>query len=191
MMIMPSHVRCGIIPPPASPASAPPAMQPMPSIDASMPHMFPAAQHERSVMPNNIGAGHAGAGGGGGTHIVPLSEPQVLVAGSAQHAGRSMMGRPAGTFGAMHTVVPQGMPAGAPVPAAATALVPAAPTVPVPPKPAAPTGIPVVPSSPPQPKTLTKAASATAVHARLFIAGNSLHLQDAQLRPARREYHNV
>jgi len=187
MMIMPSHVRCGICAPPAIPPSAPPAMQPMPSIEASIPHMLPAAQQERSVMPNNIGAGHIGAGGGGGTHIVPLCEPHVLVAASAQQGGRSMIGKPAGTFGAVHTVVPHCIPADAPVPAA-TALVPAAPTVPVP---AAPTGPPAVLSSPPQPKTLTKVASATAVHARLFIAGNSLRLQDAQLRPARREYHNV
>ena len=103
----------------------------------------------------------------------PLVVPQVLVAASAQHGGLSMIPRPGGIAGAEHITVPHGMGAIAPVPAAAE--VPAKPAVP-PPKPAVPTGAGVVPSSPPHPNTLTKPASATAVHHALFIAGNPLRL---------------
>jgi len=75
---------------------------------------------------------------------------------------------PPGIAGALHVVVPQGIAAGAAVPATAEVL-PPNPAKP-PPNPAVATGVGVVPSSPPHPNTLTKQASATAVHHALFIA---------------------
>jgi hypothetical protein len=146
----------------------------MPNIEPSTPHMFVAVtQHGINVMPSSIGAGHDGAGAGGSMQTPLLSDPHVLVAGFAQHGGETMMGigMPPGMAGAVHVNVPHGTGAIAAVPAV-TVPNPAKPAAP--PAPPVPTGVPVVPSSPPHPNTLTKQASATAVHHALFIAGNPL-----------------
>jgi hypothetical protein len=161
------------------------AMQSRPAIEASIPHSCVAAmQQARSVKPPKLGgAGHNGAGGGGGVHVVPFSAPHVLVAVFAQHAGSSMKPgsiTPPGIAGAAHMAVPHGT--------GATAAVPAVPP-PVPLKAAPPLnpavacpGV-VVPSSPPHPNTLTKPASATAVHHALFIAGNPLRIHGRASAP--------
>jgi hypothetical protein len=145
-------------------------------------------QHARTMNPPSEGEGQFGAAAGGGMHWPPLIEPHVLVAGFAQHAAAGMIGMLAGSMGEVHIVVPQGTGAAAPVPA----VVPTPPTPPVtkPVPPVTCAGVPV-PSSPPHPNTLTKQASATAVHHALFICWNHSVYTDAHCARRPPAYHRV
>jgi hypothetical protein len=106
--------------------------------------------------------------------VAPFSEPHVLVATFAQQGGRNNKpGIITGSIGALHVAVPHATGAIAPVPAVPP---PKPPDATPPPKPAVTCGPGVVPSSPPHPNTLTRPASATAVHHALFIAGNPLRV---------------
>src|SRR5262245_19200281 len=94
--------------------------QPMPIMLASTPQMCVASMQQALVMtlPKLGGFGQLGAAGSGGMHMAPLDEPQTPFTGSAQHAGRIMIGRPiappGGSCGVMHTVGPQGIGAAPP-----------------------------------------------------------------------------
>jgi hypothetical protein len=160
-------------------------MQPIPTIDASIPQICVAGtQHACSMIPPKLGgAGHAGAAGGGGMQTPPLIEPHVLVAATQQGGWSVKPGiiAPPGSAGALHVVVPHGIGAIAPVPAVAAPPPKPAAAPPLNPAVACPGA--VVPSSPPHPNTLTKPASATAVHHALFIAGNPLRIHGRACAP--------
>jgi hypothetical protein len=82
--------------------------QPMPILVPSTPHRFvEVMQQGLNESPATAGTGHKGAGGGGGMQTPPLSVPHVLVAGSAQQAGGSMI---PGTCGVSQRAAPHASP---------------------------------------------------------------------------------